>query len=181
MDWNQRKNLMLRWSVINTILIGGFWGWHWHTTGDMPGVKMIGFIQDGIGHYYQLPFTVLRIYDTSLGIIGPVVFFSLYNDTPKFDYNCAKNDYDRVISILFYILNAGMAMGILIGITYDILWFIVISLIITLTSCLSIIIITTTLHVITLYIAILFQMLLDVLDSIITSSTWEKIIKWLIG
>ena len=98
MDWNQKKKMMLRWSIVSAGLIALFWAiWYWKT-GSVPvvhGIKMTG------NWTVSLPFGMSRWWDILVGPIWAIIVILIFTNSK------ISEDEDLVVGLV-----AGLGVGL---------------------------------------------------------------------
>lgn len=70
MEWNKRKKLMIRWSIITTGAIALFWGIWYLVAGSVPELAEIKWDKETT---YQLPFAISRWWDVMFAPIWTAI------------------------------------------------------------------------------------------------------------
>jgi len=105
----RRISLILRWSVLTTIIVGLFWIVMWIVTGEMPTVDKIQLTTESV---VMLPFAIPRLCDALF--VGIVVAAHIAMFTSKIVNK--QNDSGVVVGLKAG-LSTGLGVGLIAGMT----------------------------------------------------------------
>ena len=105
MDWNRRKRLMWRWSLISAGLIAAFWSVWYLVAGEVPVVTSIRLTPN---HSWEMPFGISRWWDILIGPIWSLVLIPLFTSEQK------EEKEDFFVGLAFG-LGVGLVASLVVG------------------------------------------------------------------
>ena len=131
MDWERRRKLMLRWSILTAAAIALFWTIYYLVVGSVPVVSSIRLTPDSI---FTLPFGISRWWDILLGPIFSCIFVLLFTNKK------IMKDEDLVFGLgvgLVSGLGAGLGVGLGVGLVVGLVFGLVVGLVVGLVTLLK--------------------------------------------
>jgi hypothetical protein len=110
MEWQRKKKLMFRWSLVSAGAIALFWGIWYLATGSVPEVKSIKMTPDWI---ITLPFGISRWWDVLMGPIWAIIITQSLDKIKDEDALA----FGLIFGLIFGLV-CGLASGLVCGLAF---------------------------------------------------------------